>query len=129
MVRATRVTLFEREIVERLSRAATEILLDGADTLSEGQANANCYYGSTMLTIDLSRHAALIREPCDIASARRLAGLFQRDTRACARIRALAEREARRLAGHALAELTIELSFRWEGTRVFVDADVEGKTA
>src|SRR5207245_9984806 len=103
MARASRVTLFEREIKERLSHAAIEILIDGADVLSEGQHAAARYYGSTMITIDLARHAALVREPCDAASARRVAELFGKDARACARVRKIAEREARRLWARPLA--------------------------
>jgi hypothetical protein len=129
MARARRVALFERDIQERISRAAAEVLLERAEILSEGQQTpSGTYYGSTMLTIDLARHAALLREPCDVASARRLATLFARDTRACAWVRGLTEREAHRVAGHKLSRLTVELTFRWQGTRVFVDADVEGGT-
>src|SRR5205085_9326669 len=126
MARASRVTLFEREIKERLSHAAIEILIDGADVLSEGQHNGPRFYGSTMITIDLARHAELVREPCDAASARRVAELFVRDLRACARVRTIAEREARRLARGPLARVAVELKLRWHDARVFVDADVEG---
>jgi hypothetical protein len=131
MAQARRVSLFEREIHERLSRAAIDILVDGADVLSEGQRDpkGRRYYGSTMLTIDLLRHAALLREPCDAVSARRVAALFQKDARAASRVRLIADREARRLCGGGLGRVAVELRFRWEGARVFVDVDVEGALA
>jgi len=126
MARVRRVTLFEREIRERLSHAALEILIERADVLSEGQREGGArFYGSTMITIDLSRHADLLREPCDAASARRVADLFRQDARACARVRRIAEREALRLAGGPLSHIAVELKLRWQGARVFVDADVE----
>jgi hypothetical protein len=136
MARASRVTLFEREIRERLSRVAVEILLGAADVLSEGgpkpadtSGGRPRYYGSTMITIDLDKHAGVVREPCDAASARLLCELLTTDAHACARIRAIAEREAGRLAGAPLARVHAELAFRWQSTRVFVDADVEGVCA
>lgn len=126
MARASRVTLFEREIRERLSRAALEILFDGAELLSEGQVQDRRYFGSTMITIDLARHADFLREPCDAVTARNTAALLEKDARAIGRIRRIAEGEARRLASSALLRIAIELAFRWQGTRVCVDVDVEG---
>ena len=129
MARAARVTLFEREIRERLSRVALEILLDGAEVLSEGQVQERRYFGSTMITIDLARHADLLREPCDAVTARHTASLLEKDARAVGRIRRIADREARRLAGAQMARIATELAFRWQGTRVCVDVDVEGALA
>ena len=129
MARAARVTLFEREIRVRLSRVALEILLDGAEVLSEGQTQERRYYGSTMITIDLARHADLLREPCDALTARHTAELLEKDARAVGRIRRIADREARRLAGGAMARIATELAFRWQGPRVCVDVDVEGALA
>jgi hypothetical protein len=37
MAKASRVTLFEREVKVRLSQAALEILLEAAEVLSEGE--------------------------------------------------------------------------------------------
>jgi hypothetical protein len=130
MARASRVTLFQREIRERLSAPAIELLLDAAEVLSEGQAEPGdaraTYYGSTMITIDLAKLADLVREPCDAASARRVSELLAADGRAAARVRKIAEREARRLAGRALGRIAISPSHRYAGSRVFVDVDVEG---
>src|SRR5689334_22335183 len=114
MARAARVTLFEREIRERLSRVALEILFDAADVLSEGQVQERRYFGSTMITIDLARHAELLREPCDAITARHTAALLEKDARAVSRIRRIADREARRLAGTQLARIATELHFRWQ---------------
>jgi len=126
MARAERVTLIEREIKERLSRAALEILFDAAEVLSEGQVEDRRYYGSTMITIDLSRHADLLREPCDALTARRTAALLEKDARAIGRVRQIADREARRLARVSLARVATELSVRFQQTRVCIDVDVEG---
>ena len=142
MARALRVTLFEREVRERLSGAAIELLLSAAEVLSEGgvapanpalegrAAGREAWFGSTMLTIDLARVAAAVREPCDEARAARIAALLVGDTRIGRRVRKVAEREAERMAGRRLEGALCEVRVRSRGTTVFVDVDVEeGKAA
>src|SRR4051812_49516725 len=103
MARATRIALFEREVRERLSRAALELVLGRAEVISEGQRGVrggrDAYFGSTMLTIDLPSLDLLLRDACDAGTARRLAELLEGDATAGERIEALAGSEAARVAG------------------------------
>ena len=96
MARATRIALFEREVRERLSRAALELVLARAEVISEGQRGVrggrDAYFGSTMLTIDLPSLELLLRDACDAGTARRLAALLETDATA---------RQAHRGAGRA----------------------------
>ena len=124
-----RVALYEREIRVRLSTAALEILFEVAEVLSEGQRQGKGYFGSTMVTIDLARAAAALREPCDASSARRVAELCAHDSRVKARARALATAEAEVRAGGRLARLDVDLKTRAVGSRVHIDLDVEGEVA
>jgi hypothetical protein len=126
MARAVRVALFEREVRERLSGAAIEILLGRARVLSEGRRAADGpFFGSTMLTIDLLFLGDLVREPCDEAAARRVAAMLGDDARALRKVRQIAAREAERLAGAPLGSPAVDVRVRAEGTTLFVDVDVE----
>lgn len=130
MARATRLTLFEREVRERLSRSALEIVLGRAELLSEGQrasrgGGGNLYAGSTMLTVDLARLTDVLRDPCDAGTARRLAELMAADATLPERIRQIAEREATRIAAAPVGNLRTQLAVRAQGTKVFLDVDVE----
>ena len=99
MARATRIALFEREVRERLSRAALELVLGRAEVISEGQRGVrggrDAYFGSTMLTIDLPSLDLLLRDACDAGTARRLAELLESDETAQQRIQALAASRGR----------------------------------
>jgi hypothetical protein len=130
MARALRVNLFEREVREKLSIAAVELLLDRAQVMAEGSRAAspsakNAFFGSIMLTVDLSRLAADVREPCDTRCAERLAELMSSDARVLRRIRQIADREASRLAGAEVHVHSADVRMRAEGERVFIDIDVE----
>ncbi|HEY3359390.1 MAG TPA: hypothetical protein VGQ83_39435 [Polyangia bacterium] len=130
MACATRVTLFEREIRERLSPSGIEILLDAAEVLSEGQreeldGGRVRFNGSTMLTIDLGRVHAALREPCDPVLAARAAAFLAQDARVARRVRAIAQAEARRLAGAAVTLVPAEPKVRARGTIIHIDLDIE----
>jgi hypothetical protein len=130
MARAIRVTLFEREVRERLSASAVDLLFERADVLSEGRRaqrpTAGGFFGSTMITIELLRCAEVVRERCEPALARRLAVLMARDSRVLRRAQRVAEREAERLAGERVAVRTADVRVRAQGTRLHIDVDVEG---
>jgi hypothetical protein len=130
MARATRITLFEREVRERLSRAALDLLFARAEVISEGQRaerrGQESYFGSTMLTIDLPALAVVLRDPPDVGTARRLATLLADDAQVEKRVQALATREATRVAGVTLQAVSTHLNIRAQGARVFIDVDVEG---
>lgn len=129
LVRVDRIALFEREVRERLSRSALELLFAAAQTISEGQrstrAGREMFFGSTMLTIDLKKTAAALRDRVDARTAARLANKLEQDTAALARIRAIATRETERLVGTAPKTVATEIRLRTQGTSVFVDVDVE----
>jgi hypothetical protein len=129
MARATRIALFEREVRERLSRAALELVLGRAEVISEGQRGVrggrDAYFGSTMLTIDLPSLDLLLRDACDAGTARRLAELLESDETAQQRIQTLAATEAERVAGAPPANVSAHVAIRSQAAKVFIDIDVE----
>ena len=94
LARVERISLFEREVKERLSRAALDVLFAAAGVMSEGQRAARggreSFFGSTMLTIELDAVALALRDAPDARSAQRLAALLARDAGAQSRIKRLA---------------------------------------
>ena len=125
MARATRVSLFEREIRVHLATPAIELMFRGAQLLSEGQWQGERWFGSTMITLDLARLVDQVRDACDAATALRVAELLARDVRVAARARAVAEEAARARAGRPLLRIDVELSARAAGECVHIDLDVE----
>ncbi len=129
MARATRIALFEREVRERLSRTALELVLSRAEVISEGQRNTrngrDAYFGSTMLTIDLPSLELLLRDACDAGTARRLADLLQSDAQAVSTVEGLAGREAARVCGARPTAVRTHVSIRAQAAKVFIDIDVE----
>jgi hypothetical protein len=79
-----------------------------------------------MLTIDLSRASERVREVCDPQAARRIASMMTTDARVTRRLRAVAEREATRLAGVPLRTLAVDVRVRAQGSTVYIDVDFEG---
>lgn len=131
MAKASRVTLFEREVHERLSQPALEILLNSAEVLSEGQRvdslrGGGAVYGSTMLTIDLAKVSGRVRENCNEEAALRVAGEIATDQRVGTRLKELASEVACRLAGAPVEKLSTEVRVRTRGAVVFIDIDFEG---
>lgn len=129
MARVTRIALFEREVRERLSRAALDLLFARADLISEGQRSSrggrDAYFGSTMLTIDLPDLAMLLRDACDAGTARRLAALLESDDSVTRRVQELAARETARVAGASPSDVSTHVVIRAQGAKVFIDVDVE----
>jgi hypothetical protein len=130
MALATRITLFEREVRERLSRAALDIVFARAELLSEGQRSVrggkDGYFGSTMLTIDLPSLGDVLRDACDAGTAHRLVALMESDNAVPKRIREIAEREAARITGARLKDVRTHVAVRAQGAKVYIDVDVEG---
>jgi hypothetical protein len=131
LLRVRRISLFEREVRERLSRAALDLVFASAAIMSEGQrslrAGKEIFFGSTMLTVELDGLSAAVRDACDACSARRLAALLGTEAAALARIRAIAAGEAERLGGTRPTSLEAEIRVRARGTTVYVDVDVEAR--
>jgi hypothetical protein len=129
LARVERISLFEREVRLRLSRAALDLVFAAAKVMSEGQRSTrpgkDAFFGSTMLTIDLGAVAGAVRDACDARSAQRLAALLGDDGDARERVKAIASREIHRLTGARPKALTVEIKVRAQGATVFVDADLE----
>ena len=129
MARAQRIAMFEREVRERLSRAALDAILDRAEVISEGQraerSGKDSYLGSTMVTVDLDSLGPVVREPGDAGTAQRLAALLRADPTIKARMDALACREVLRVTSMRPKGVRTEIQIRAQGSRVFIDADVE----
>ena len=131
MAEVTRVTLFEREVRERLSEPAIELLLDGVKLTAEGnvargKGGAPMFFGTAMYTLDVERLSGLVREPCDERAARKVADLCGRDSRLQKRLQKLAEQEVERLAGRSLRSPSWEVRVRAQGTTVLIDLEIEG---
>jgi hypothetical protein len=129
MARATRIALFEREVRERLSLAALDLLFARAEVISEGQravrGGRDAYFGSTMLTFDLPALAVLLRDACDAGTARRLAALLEADGGVARRVEELASRAAAQAAGATPQAVSTHVAIRAQGAKVFIDVDVE----
>jgi hypothetical protein len=129
LARVQRIALFEREVRERLSRSALDVLFACAEVMSEGQrqprAGKEAFFGSTMFTIDLGALSPTVRDACDAATAQRLAALVATDVGVAARVKALAAAEAARLAGARPRSVSTEIKVRARGAKVFIDVDVE----
>jgi hypothetical protein len=140
MARVERVNLFEREVRERLSASAVELLFRHAQVLSEGEcARASSidprirmisrFFGSTMITVDVAALSTSVREPCDATAAAKVAALVATDARVAHRAKEIAIGEAQRLANGPLKTPSTELRVRVRGTTVHLDVDVEGDVA
>ncbi len=127
MASAARVSLFSRQIEIGLSSAAIDILFDKAVVLSEGGVQGNAYYGSTMVTFDLARAAALVSDSCDAATVKRVSELIAHDDRIKERARALGAEEARRCAAVPLAPPQVDLRVNASGSHLHLDLDVEAQ--
>jgi len=137
-LRVAHAPLFDREVIERLSSAAVELIVERAAVLSEGgrarslprqdgSRGPDPFFGSTMLTLDLAGLADVVRGPLDAGTAARVALLLTGDARAGRRARQLAEREAARLAGGRIDVRATEVRVRAVGTVVHIDVDLEGQ--
>ncbi len=131
--RVHRVQLIRREVREYLSPAALEVLLEGAEHVVEGAADAagpsgSRYYATVMVTIDLRRRAAWFREPADEATAERVAELLQDSPGVRQKLAEVARVELARLADVDPASLDILLDHqvRVDGTTILIDLDVAG---
>jgi hypothetical protein len=125
MAQARRIPLIEREIRERLSQAALDAIFALAQVISEGEASQGQFLGSTMLTLDVAAFAEILREPADEGTARRLAALLAKEESLPRRVEGVVRREVERVACAAPQSVRGETRIRAQGTRVFLDVDVE----
>ena len=80
-----------------------------------------------MLTFDVAALADLVREPADEGTARRLAALLASDRSIDGRIQSIVRREVERITRLAPRRVRGETRIRTQGTRVYLDIDVEAK--
>ncbi|WP_146158521.1 hypothetical protein [Enhygromyxa salina] len=132
--RVRRIPLIRREVRESLSDNALEILFCSAELLIEGDrdletrpslSDAERVYATVMLTLDLSRSAALLRERPDEATAERVAELMRGSDEVRRRLIELARPKLAELFDAAPRSLRIELLpvVRVSGARILIDGD------
>lgn len=130
--RVRRIPLIRREVRESLSDSALEILFAEAELLVEGDHELGArdlacgrVYATVMLTVDLSRSAALLRERPDEATAERVAELMRGSPGVRRRVSELARPRLAELFGADPRSLRIELlpSVRTSGVRILIDGD------
>lgn len=127
MAMARRVSLFEREVTVRLAPVALELLHGSARLLTEGELDGEGYAGSTMITVDLRRTAALISDPPDASTAHRISLLYPTDERFREHARRIAVAEARRAAGCELDAPLVDLESRSRGSELHLSLNVEAQ--
>jgi hypothetical protein len=129
-----KIPLIEREIREHLSKAALDAIFARAEVMAEGELRGepssarrgpSQFLGSTMMTIDVRDLAELMREPADEGTARRLAALLAKDSSLEARVEAVVRREVERIAKVPPQSVRGDTQIRAQGTRVYLDIDVE----
>ncbi|NVB37385.1 hypothetical protein G6O69_06045 [Pseudenhygromyxa sp. WMMC2535] len=131
--RVRRISLIRREIRESLSTSALEILLEAAELIVEGDRDLEAGaegeslrgYATVMLSIDLARAAALLREPADDATAERVAELMRGSRTVRGRVIELARPQLAALFECPERSLRVELQpvIRAQGSRILLDAD------
>ncbi len=115
----------------RLERDVEEALFAVAAVLSEGAAargadGAETYFGSTMLTVDLTRLEAAWGGPLDDDARAELLRRAENSVGLHLRAMRLARREAtHRMAGRALGTVAVEVRFALRGGALCVDVDLE----
>lgn len=131
MVSTRKVSLFRREIKERISPPAFEILIGAADVIAEGsfdtsETDTPLFLGSILIKVDLSACDSFIRDPLDAAAAKRLTQMILSDPIAREVLAELALREAERSAGCALFELQTEMDASHHGNELRISIELEG---
>jgi hypothetical protein len=133
MAQVRKIPLIEREIRERLSQAALDAIFASAQVLSEGEAGKGAgkpqFLGSTMLTIDVTALGEILREPADEGTARRLAALLAKEPSLARRVEAVVRGEVERMVAAAPHAVRGETRIRAQGSRVYLDIDVEASLA
>lgn len=106
---------------EVLAPGAERDLFRIAEVLSEGRADRGAYFGTTLVTFDLSR-----LDPSQVLSAARLLPPIEGSLRVRLRIARMAlEDVGRRHPDALLGTANLETRFRADGARIFADVEVE----
>src|SRR5262249_35234742 len=92
---------------------------------AEGPTAGRAFFGSIMITVDLSALSGGVREKCDELAAERVTTMMSEDARVMGRVRRLAESEASKLANAPIKVHTADVRMRSTGACVHIDVDVE----
>ena len=117
--------LRERRYVA-LDRQTEELLFSELEVLSEGSVREGVFYGSTMISIDLTRVEAQLRQPLGIEG--RAALLATLDGSVRVRIRAMriaVEEVTQRHPAETLGTAQVETRIQISGDQLHLDIDLE----
>jgi hypothetical protein len=130
LVKATRASLFVERSHRALTREAEELLFEHAEVMTEGSAtrarDAEAFFGSTMITIDLDKLRGRLRgldAPGTHEALRDVVGASVRMRLRAMRI-ACAE-VARRVPERDLGTAQVEIRTSLVGSRLHLDVDLE----
>jgi len=109
-----------------LGARAVDELYRVAEVLSEGRREDDTFFGTTLITIDLSRALDGIGLDTDPSVMARVADAIGGSVRVRLRAMRLAEEDlARRFPSENVGTARTETRFRIEGARLYVDVDLE----
>jgi hypothetical protein len=109
-----------------LDRQTEELLFRCAEVITEGSAREGVWYGSTMITFDLERIAAELREPLDAERRAELATLVAGSVRVRIRAMRIARAEAaRRCPEEKLGTASVETRVELRNGDLLLDVDLE----
>lgn len=126
-----RIRLIHREVRERLSPGAIDLLFSHGELVVEGSeavaalSGTDRVYATVMLTIELARCAEQIREPIDTATAERLGELMREHPAVPHKLTALARPHLARLAKLPAEqlEITVQTTMRSDAMQLLIDGD------
>lgn len=130
LAKARRGALVRVRRHEALTRDAEEALFAAPEVITEGSmrmgGEQDCWFGSTMITIDLARIAEHWRGPFDDEARRRLLEALEGSVRVRIRAMRLACADvARRLPDRSLGTAQVDTKVRIVGDKLHLDIDVE----
>jgi hypothetical protein len=131
LARARGAPLLVRRDRVALSRVLEEELFRSADVLSEGECRAGadgseCYYGSTMITLDLDPVRRSWRGRFDEAARQHFAAVVRGSARVHLRaMRTACAEVARRVSDRPLGTAQVDIRVRLDGEHLYLDVDLE----
>jgi hypothetical protein len=109
-----------------LGARAVDELYRVAEVLSEGRCEDDTFFGSTLITIELTRALEGIGVDVDASVLDRVREAISGSVRVRLRAMRIAEEDvARRFPDRFIGTARTETRFRLEGTRLYVDVDLE----
>ncbi len=128
--RVRRIALIRQEVRESLSTSALDLLFQDAELIVEGargthEGGQGQGYATVMVTVDLARAAALLRERADEATAERVTELMRGSAVVRRRLIDMAKPRLAQLFGVAARTMRVELLpvVRFAGTKILIDGD------